>query len=446
MNIKTPINENYVATIVKINSLVQLDNCSNVVHTPIFGHLVVVSKETKAGDIGIFLPVETRLSNEYLHNNNLYRDNTKNKDADQKGYFEDNGRIRCVKFRGHKSEGLFMPLKSLLFAVPAEDLAKIDLNTSFDQINGIPICEKYVPKHINTPGEPGSRKGKVVSKKKSKLVENQFRFHGDTAMLGKNVWKIKPDTLISITNKLHGTSFVVSNILCKKKQTWWEKLLGLPVKTDYDVIYSSRKVIKNDDLNKNNQHYYGEDVWAEIAEYLKPFMPKGMTIYGEAVGYTKSGKIIQSGYDYGYKNPQEYLDLQTNEHLGIYIYRITLTNVDGKVFEYSAKQVQDWCKANGLKAVPQFFYGRAWFAPGTLIEYDNVEFWQGEFLSKMLSSFNMEKDCDLCVNKVPAEGIVVRIEGLDYDAYKLKSFRFREHETKQLDKGEIDLETQESQE
>ena len=52
----------------------------------------------------------------------------------------------------------------------------------------------------------------------------------------------------------------------------------------------------------------------------------------------------------------------------------------------------------------------------------------------------------MCVSTVPAEGVVLRIESLDIEAYKHKSFRFKEWESKQLDTGEVDLETQESEE
>lgn len=449
MNLKTPINENYAGVITTITTTVKLENCDNVHHAIIFGNRVIVDKTVQIGTKGIYFPVETQLSEEYLHNNNLYRDNTKNKDIDQKGYFEESGRIKCMKFRGNKSEGLFMPLSSILFAAPVEDVATLKERDTFDNLNGIEICCKYVPKSSKTPGQQKLGGHKLVAKKTSRIVDNQFRFHGDTAMLGKNIHRIKPSTLLSITNKLHGTSFVISNILTKRKLGWFEsflKRIGIPiVENTYDIIYSSRKVIKNDDMNKNYNHYYKEDLWAEVADRLKSYMPIGMTMYGEAVGFTASGSYIQSGYDYGC-DPD---DLEN--YMGIYIYRITYTNPDGYVFEFSAKQVQDYCKARGLNPVPEYFYGKAEaILPQVRVDGYNfvelsIEEWQGELLSKLLESYNMEKNCELCENEVPAEGIVVRIEGEDYDAYKLKAFRFRERETKELDKGEVDIETQESQ-
>ena len=451
------MNENYAATVVVIKNIITLTNCDNVVHTSIFGNLVVVGKETKIGDIGLYFPVETRLSHEFLNENNLYRDNTKNKQIDEKGYFEDNGRIRCVKFRGNRSEGLFLPTLSLLPFAEVTDIASLPEGSMFDSINGISICEKYVPKVGNTPGTSGSSKGsRKVAKKISKIIAGQFNFHPDTSMLGKNMHKIFPNTLISITDKLHGTSFVVSNILCKKKLKLKHrilKFLGVPlIDTHYETIYSSRKVIKNDDLNHDYNHFYKEDVWKNAADALKDILLPGMTAYGEIVGFTQSGTPIQQGYDYGFSNKVNTLDRETTnvQNFGIYVYRLTFTTVTGQVIEFSAKQVQNWCKEHGLNPVPEFFYGKA----SDLIKVDNQliffheeakDRWRGQVLEYLLTAFNMEKDDANCVNKVPAEGIVVRIEdGTNYDAYKLKSFRFRERETKELDKGVVDVETSES--
>ena len=52
----------------------------------------------------------------------------------------------------------------------------------------------------------------------------------------------------------------------------------------------------------------------------------------------------------------------------------------------------------------------------------------------------------MCKNKVPAEGIVVSKPHytFEFNAAKLKSFRFREWESKELDKGVVDAETAES--
>ena len=110
--------------------------------------------------------------------------------------------------------------------------------------------------------------------------------------------------------------------------------LGLKLETTYySNIYSSRKVIKNDDINKT-MHFYNEDIWKKGNDRLLEYLDKGMTIYYEIVGYLADNSVIQKVkgkiFDYGCE-PGKF---------EIYIYRITYTNVDGKVYEFSPQQIQ----------------------------------------------------------------------------------------------------------
>jgi hypothetical protein len=421
--LKKPVNENYCANVVSIKSVIELEGMKTIAHTNIFGNMVIVSKEVKIGDIGIFFPVETKLSHDFLSNNNLYRHNNLNIDQTKKGFFEDNGRIRCVKFQGYKSMGFFIPLNSLDFTNHKEDLIE---GSSFDEIAGIKICEKYIVKQSRTPGS-GTKTGNKKLKKISKLIENQFRFHTSTSQLGKSIHMINPDDIISITSKLHGSSLVSSLILCKKNLNLFErilKLLGVNIiDTEYSNIYSSRKVIKNDNLRLTKNDYYSEDIWGIANKELKPFLQKGITFYAEIVGYLSNNSMIQKDYDYG---------CEPGTH-AIYIYRITYTNPDGLVYEFSAKQVQDFCKMNGLNAVPELYYGRV---------RDLVNYKDSEELLEFLQKTYLEKDCSMCKCKpsIPDEGIVVRVEANDLQVYKLKSYKFLEKETKEADTGEANIE------
>jgi len=78
-------NKNYCTTVVAIQNVIPLENCDNVVHTSIMGNLVIVSKDIKIGELGLFFPVECQLSKEYLSANNLYRNQLMNVDTTQKG-------------------------------------------------------------------------------------------------------------------------------------------------------------------------------------------------------------------------------------------------------------------------------------------------------------------------------------------------------------------------
>jgi len=438
--LEKPVNPNYCATVTIIDKLVPLENCDNVQAAIIFGNSVIVGKDTWAGDYGVFFPIETQLSEEFLKANNLYRDATLNADPSKKGYFEQNGRIRAVKFRGHKSEGLFMPIKCL-------DYTKSGINwdnavgMDFDKIDKHLICKKYVIRNT-TPSEKKTKADKKAVKKFDRLVENQFRLHIDTENFRRNAHKINPDDYISITNKIHGTSWVVGKVLTKKKLPWHLRLLKkiLPrdiVDTQYDVIYSSRMVVKNKYINeeaKNNAGFYGVDVWGEIAASLKDNLQDGITLYGEAVGQLPTGAWIQKGYHYGTRP----------NHYEIYVYRITYTNPEGKMIECSWPQIKDYCNKYGIKHVQEFYYGKAKdYCPAIPLE----QHWNQNFLAKLEKDFMLDRKCPLNNFEVWEEGIVIRVDGLfECPPYKLKNFAFLEKETKDLDKGEVDLESAQSTE
>jgi hypothetical protein len=254
---------------------------------------------------------------------------------------------------------------------------------------------------------------------------------------------------------IHNTSSIASNLLCKKPLKWYEKLLkklGVQVvDTHYDSIWASRKVVKNENLYNDANSFYNEDIWGIANKELSEYLQEGMTFYFEIVGYLPNGGAIQSSklgaFDYG---------CEPNKHEN-YIYRIKYTNINGKDFEFSAKQVQDFCKENGLKAVPEMYYGYAKdfydeYVYATEEDFNNkaemkrlsdinLEKWQEGFLNAVKEKYN-EKDCYMCKTaKLPEEGAVIRIEGINCEVYKCKSFRFLHLESEELDKGKSDIES-----
>ena len=58
MGLSVKGNPNYCATIVAIENIISLEGCDNICATTIFGNNVIVSKDVKIGDVGIYFPVE----------------------------------------------------------------------------------------------------------------------------------------------------------------------------------------------------------------------------------------------------------------------------------------------------------------------------------------------------------------------------------------------------
>lgn len=441
LELQAPKNVNYAATVVALKDFVDLPNCDNVKAALIFGNSVIVAKSACAGEIGLFFPVESQISKEFLGANNLFRKpEFGNVRADKKGFFEQHGRVKAVKFRGHKSEGFWIPIDSLFYLGLDPELFQdlFTIGAVFDAVGDHEICKKYVPK-LNIRGIPTSRAR--VARLEDAFVDNQFRFHFDTANLRRNINKVKPTDLISITDKWHGTSVVIANVLVKRELPWYERLLkkiGVKIQENtHGLAYSSRRVVKAvNGRTKASNHFYSEDIWGVVAKEIEEKVPKGFTLYGEIVGFTPEGSPIQGGYHYGCK---------PGEHR-LLIYRVTSTNPDGQVLELTWFQVLEFCAKYGLEPVNTLYLGSACSLYPYLSTTD-VEEWQREFLFELEKQYIKEGMCPFNNFEVPAEGIVLRIERLnECESYKLKNFRFLEHESTELDKGTVDLETAESEE
>jgi hypothetical protein len=458
IKIEAPKNVNYAATVVTLDQFRTIENSDNLKHAIVLGSSVIVSKDTKAGTRGLFFPVECQIATEFIMKNNLFRKKEMNLDNTKTGFFDENGRVRCIKLRGAASEGFFIPLHSLKYIM--ENPEELKDNTTFDKLNGYDICNKYVV-YRKTQGAANTTKknGKKV-KKQSRLVDGQFRFHNDTSHLARNIFMVHPNTPLNITNKIHGSSFIVSNLLCKKKINPILRVLrtiGVPINdTEYGMIYSSRNVIKNEyitDGDSSDKGFYKEDIWKCVSDAIKPYVTPGMTVYGEVAGYLPTtGGAIQKNYDYGCNLTD------TNHKYRIYVYRITMTDMVGNVHEFHPDMIKMW-RNNIIKldnslewqvnVVPEEFVGIANdIYPMEIIdvmntndEQEKLSLWRSALLDEIRARFNIEKDCDICINKVPKEGVVVRLMDRDsFPALKFKGFRFLEKETKSLDNGEVDIE------
>ena len=426
LTISKGANPNYLAKVVKLKNLQKHPNADRLQTVVIDFQTVITGLDAKEGDLYVYFPVECKINKDFLSFTNSFREKTLNKDQEQVGFFEENARVRAMRLRGEKSCGYIVPVKVV------EDFTKTNISEyvdkEFDTIGEIKMLEKYVVQDRNTGNS--NKQGKKP--KVSRLIDGQIHLHVDTENLRKNAYKIKPQDLISVTYKTHGTSFWVSNVLVKKSLNWFEKLLkrfGVNVvDTEYDLVYGSRRVVKNQELEdpKAKNHFFGYDLWEDIKNEIGEFIPKGISLYGEYLGFDKNGKYIQGDYDYGCSQGKGKIE----------IYRITQTSPDGLVTEFSYPQIEEFCSKVGLTPSYIFYVGRA----VDMYNLDVNEHWNEEFVKQLEKDYN-EKKCFMCKNSVPEEGIVVRKESLfNCESYKLKSFAFLEKESKDLDNGLVNIE------
>lgn len=426
----TDKDSNYLAKVVELKGLRKHNNADRLQCVDIDFQNVITGLTAKNGDVYVYFPVECAINKEFLAFTNSFRNTELNSDPNEVGFFEPNARVKAMKLRGEQSMGYIVPVETVEQFTGQKISSKV--NSFFDTIGEFRMCEKYVPKYSKQQGLGGKVK-QGQKPKVSRLVDGQVRLHVNTANLRLNAHQINPNDIISVTYKTHGTSWWSGNLKVKKVIGFWQRILKFfgadVVDTEYDIVYGSRKVVKNKDMDdaKNKEHYYGYDLWKDISDHVKEHTPKGFTLYGECIGFEKNGGAIQKGYDYGCEPRENKIE----------VYRITQTNEDGFVTELTYPEIKEFCDKTGLNAPFLFYYGKA---ADMFPEIEIEEHWNENFVEKLQEVYN-EKNCFMCKNEVPEEGIVVRKESLlQCESYKLKSFAFLGWESKQLDSGEVDIE------
>lgn len=443
-------NVNYLAKIVDIKNFRAHSNpeVTRLKCCTIDGFNIITGIDSQPG-LYVYFPTACCINPDFLRYCNLYRHKELNNDPEQTGMFEDNGRVKAIRLKNELSEGFILPVvqfQNYIMSVTNKEI-EVEAGIEFDIVEHegkeFWINKKYIPKRQQGQGgTPRNNQTKKV-KRISKVIDEQFRFHYDTTLIKKCPNVIHPNDLISITEKIHGTSGISAYVLCKQDLDWKQKIAKWLTGEEfnkYDYLYASRTVIKNQFYNKNvTPGFYGCDVWAEADKIVKPCLSKGMTAYYEIVGFLPNGGYIQKNYDYGCMPPKEGEAYTPEKHFKVRIYRVTITNIDGVVHEFSAREVQQWCAKVGLTPVEEWYYGTA---KALYPELNEAEHWNENFMEKLANDaqFYMERTSPSCDNKVPHEGIVIKIENMKSEAFKLKCFKFLDKEGKELDKGESNIE------
>ncbi len=414
MKLSPPVNAEYAATVVTVRSIITLSNCDNVVGVPFFGYQAITGKDVSIGELYLLFGPETQLSEEYARLNNLHRHSDRNADDSISGYLEDNRRIRAMKFRGHRSSALLMPLTSLSYlGFSTADFKDGDV---FDQLDGHEICRKYF---VRTPGMSVKQTPKAT-----RVEEKFFPKHFDTSNYFRNAHLLDDGDIVTVTQKLHGTSVRVGRVLVKTKLSWKARVakrLGVKISENhYDYVYGSRNVTK-DPSDSDQNHFYGSDIYTREGKKLEGLLPAGYVVYGELVGWAEGKTPIQKGYTYGVPEGEAHL----------FVYRVTHLNPEGLAVDLSWDQVKEFCLNVGLKHVPEL--GRVEHFLFHPEDYLDTRFADNEYLPTALPLSDP--------NSVD-EGVCIRREGLVPLVLKAKSPKFLEYETKQLDSEAVDIEAE----
>ena len=418
-----------------------------------FGNTVCVGLNAAEGEIVIYFPTDGQLSVEYCAKNDLVRRKDENGNP-AGGYLDpDKRNIKAIKLRGEKSDGLTMPLSSLAYCFDAPNGPTLDdlhVGDTITVVNGHEICQKYIPRTNVRTGRPSdgnkTRKHKVP-------VAPLFAEHADTEQLAYNLSAFKCGDEVEITLKMHGTSQRTGYLptLQGYKRTLWDKITrkaGVPV-YDWGGVSGTRRVV----LEDYNGGFYGSNEFRE--QHSKVFdgkLMKGETVYYEVVGFTTTGQPIMSTASNKKLNDKEFIKqygeetvfsygctpdgtktlygedengqfqiTETVPQSDVYVYRMTMTNEDGFVVEYTPDFMRYRCEQMGVKTVPVLWKGTIPDHPGSA---EDPTITAGEWIKNVAERFYDGPDP---VGKTHVrEGVVVRILNRPkFAAYKHKNFAFK---------------------
>lgn len=397
------------------------------------GHTIVVSKTTNSGDLGIFFPSDGQLSHDFCNANDLYPRVT---EAGERagGFFDPkNRRVRAQSFRGVKSEGFWIPIESLRKLYVEEDkltafllaVTSLKEGDTFDELGGIRICEKYY-----TPATQRMRQGGGGGDR-IRVEHPLFLKHVDTEQLKYGISSIPKGSIITITEKLHGTSgrytylkeedkapaFSGISKYLYKLAIWLLGVLGIKD----NLIFSKMSLI----IGSRNVQLQGKtaDSYRTVfSENLRGKLHENEIVYGEFVGWgapespimgrhftdklkdpkfqKQYGKVIIYSYGCSPEHPWDF-----------YTYRIARVSEDGSLVELSFPQLKARSKELDLKVVPEF----------DTFMYDGSR----ESLEQRIDPF-IEGSSTLDEKHI-REGIVIRVDSPDGRTkfLKEKSFAFK---------------------
>ena len=434
--------------IVEVKELRPHTNADRLQIATFFREDVCVGLDVAVGDIGVFFPCDLQLALEFCVNNNLLRvmpDGTKGP-----GYMDpDKRNVKAIRLRGEKSSGLYLPVACLAYT--GVDLSTLKPGDTVTTINGVEICKKYIPKrqHASAGGGAGSR----VKRRAKRSVAPTFFEHKDTEQLAYNTSAFKPGDEVEISLKIHGTSqrtayvpvlqdnkvhtkSIVKGALLKiMPKKMYEKFAdkwGEPV-YDYDYISGTRRTV----MDTFEGGFYGSNEFREqYHEYFKGKLWKGETVYYEVAGFTHTGAPIMATVSnkgvndknfvkmYGEKTTFSYgcePDATPDKRSHMWVYRMTMTNPDGEVVEYTPDFMRYRCEQMAVDCVPVFWTGRIPEHPASA-EDDTIS--AGDWILNKAELFY--DGPDLIDPRHVREGVVARIINRpNFTAFKHKNHNFK---------------------
>jgi len=432
---KTTFDPNHSAHIVELSNVRPHSNADRLQLATVLGTTIVVGLNAKNEDKGIYFQNGLQLNQDFAKANDLIRRKNPETGKNEGGMFDENCRVRTQTFRGEKSDGFFIGLGSLEnYGVDPQVIIKLKVGDYFETLDGMPICNKWIPKYTRTKSGPGPSGGKAAKKAQYPL----FKEHFDTVQSRFVMDQFEPKQHVIITEKLHGTSQRFTNTLTKEPRKGLRRLVSRLFKfPDFEYkwvdIVGTRRVIL-DSLEKMETGFHGATLRQKASQPFYGLLHKGETVYYEVVGYESEDRPIMGTYDnskvskefkqiYG-KNTVFSYGCEPGES-DIYVYRITVTTPDGYQVDLPWEEVKKRCDTIGVKHVPELFSGPI----SNLGRMGDLILGEGDqtLEQSLTAAFDdMASGLSFVDPKHLKEGICIRVDGLAQPKiFKHKSFEFK---------------------
>lgn len=444
----------YCGYITRIKNLKPLPNSDTLMIGQCFDDNVIVDNTYTDNELVIYFMAGTQLGPEFCAENNLIRrldENGKNVG----GYLEKSRAVKAINLRKSKSDGLALKLDSLSRFIP--DPSVLREGERIEVLYGIVIAQKYIPKVYERHGNGAGAKSKAPKEPKEKCP--LFAEHVETSHLDKALMNFHCGDIVQITIKMDGTSQRTAYlpIIKKKPRTWIDKLFRRKAKeyVEYGYVSGTRRVV----LNSYDGGYFGNNEFRRhMAEKFEGLLHKNEEVYYEIVGYTgtngtpirptvdnkklkdkefvqKYGAVSEFSYGcdpsggYNEADVTEVVCADTGEEIQmvkvkpldppkpccrLFVYRMTMTNEDGDIVEYSPEQIKMRCQDIGVEYVPEcetFRIPDDCEDPGAYVLEKAKQYYDGP---------------DPIGKTHIREGVVVRIVNRrKFSAYKLKNHNYK---------------------
>lgn len=366
----------YKAYVATIRTIRKHQNADRLQIVTVFGSNTIVDMSYHEGQRIVYFPVGGQVSEEFATKNNLVK--AKDENGNNVGGFLDPKKrnITAIKLRGEKSDGLVLPIECLSYCA---DVSKFKNGDAIDVVNGHEICKKYIPaSNKQKISKQSSNKPKEYGEKFAPLFEQ----HIETEQLAYNLSDFHVGDQIEITLKMHGTSQrtgylpilegrkeTVKETLCNRAAKLLNKF-GLHLKDNrgtpvygWGYVSGTRRTV----LGKCEHDFYGNDNFrTPHAKFFEGKLHKGETVYYEVVGFMDNGRPIMPSADNKKTGDKEFVkkygkttffsygcdsEGKTGLKSDFYVYRMTMTNEDGNVVEYTPEFMRYRCEQMGAKCV-----------------------------------------------------------------------------------------------